>query len=88
MAAGSRLPVKCASVIFVLLVVCTLPASAQWQIGDEGKTSIKFGFLIQPRAEVIDSGDDTAQNLFIRRLRVLAGGTITEKLTFFFETAE
>lgn len=88
MTGGFRLVSKCAPFAFgfAFLVAFSAPAAAQWQIGDEGKTSIKFGFLVQPRAEAIDSEDDTAQNLFIRRLRILAGGTITEKLTFFFET--
>jgi hypothetical protein len=85
MAALSRLLVRCAPLTLVLLLVSSAPAMAQWQIGDEAKTSIKFGLLLQPRAEIID-GDDTAQNLFIRRLRILAGGTLAQNLTFFFET--
>lgn len=85
MAAGSRLLVKCAPVVLVSLIAFSAPAMAQWQIGDEAKTSIKFGFLVQPRGELIDA-DDTAQNLFIRRLRILAGGTLAQNLTFFFET--
>ena len=42
MAAASRLLVRCAPLTFVLLLVFSAPAMAQWQIGDEAKTSIKF----------------------------------------------
>lgn len=64
------------------------PADAQWQISTEdGSTSIKFGFLVQARAEFVeDLVGDTEQNLFFRRLRILAGGKLTDELSFFLET--
>ena len=62
-----------------------LPAHAQWEL-TSGDTSIKFGFLVQGRAESLETGDVTAENLFFRRLRLLAGGKLTDRLTFFFET--
>jgi len=72
-------------------LVCLLAAApavqAQWQIQTEdGTSSIKFGFLVQGRAESLDIGDDTSQNLFFRRLRLLAGGKLNDKLSFFLET--
>lgn len=63
-------------------------AQAQWQIKTEdGNSSIKFGFLAVGRAdqEELASGED-AQNLYFRRFRLLAGGKIGEKWSFFFET--
>jgi hypothetical protein len=65
-----------------------MPSAAQaaWQISDED-SSIKFGFLAQMRAESVspDIGSDT-NDLFFRRLRLLAGGKLTDKISFFFET--
>ncbi|HET9694831.1 MAG TPA: porin, partial [Steroidobacteraceae bacterium] len=62
-------------------------AHAQWQISPTDGSSIKFGFLVQGQAESVDiNQDDTAQNLFFRRLRVLAGGKINDQWSFFFET--
>jgi len=64
-------------------------ALAQWQIeSKDGKASLKFGFLVQPQMELLETADQTATstNLFIRRFRVLFGGNFTEKWSFFFET--
>lgn len=74
-----------ALLFFLGILIPFSPAFAQWQIGS-GDSSIKFGFLVQARGEMIDSEADTAQNLFFRRLRLLAGGSLNERLTFFFET--
>ncbi len=71
----------------LLLLLAAVPVQAQWQLtSPDGSSSIKFGFLAQMRAESLDTGADTAQNLFFRRLRLLAGGKLTDKLTFFMET--
>lgn len=75
--------------VVVLLVGCLLfafGASAQWEIKNEDGSSIKFGFLVQARGELLDSDSATAQNLFFRRLRLLAGGTLNERFSFFLET--
>ena len=61
-------------------------ANAQWEFAPTDGSSIKFGYLAQPTAEFLDSGSDTSQNLFFRRLRLLAGGKINDKISFFFET--
>jgi hypothetical protein len=67
---------------------CVAPsAHAQWEIKPTDGSSIKFGFLVQGQAESVDvNQDDTSQNLFFRRLRVLAGGKINDQWSFFFET--
>lgn len=65
------------------------PAAAQlqWSSKDE-KTSFKVGLLGQLQAESADVAgtDDSANNLFIRRLRVIMGFTLGEKISVFLET--
>jgi hypothetical protein len=73
----------------VTLAVAARPAAAQWQIDSkDGKASLKVGFLIQPQLELLETVDQegTSTNLFIRRLRVILGGTLNEHWSFFFET--
>jgi len=72
-----------------LVVAAAAPADAQWAIeSKDGNSSIKFGFLVQGWAETYENpdGEDSANNLFFRRLRLIAGGKITPKFTFFMET--
>jgi hypothetical protein len=80
--------------IFLAALTMTLagparPAAAQWQIDSkDGTSSLKIGFLIQPQLELLETADQTgtSTNLFIRRLRVILGGTLSEHWSFFFET--
>ena len=68
---------------------CLAPtAQAQWQIQPTDGSSIKVGFLLQGQAESVDvaGSDDTSNNLFFRRARILLGGKINDQWTFFFET--
>lgn len=73
-------------------LMCAVPAAhAQWEIKPTDGSSIKFGFLMQGRAEasdvnLSDGSQETANDLYFRRLRLLAGGKINDKLSFFFET--
>lgn len=72
-----------------LAATATSPAYAQWVIeSKDGSSSIKFGFLVQGRAETFEAADggDAANDLYFRRLRLLAGGKITDRFTFFMET--
>ena len=65
------------------------PAFAQWQVeSDDGKASVKFGLLAQPQLETLETADhqDTSVNLFIRRVRLLVGGSVSERWSFFLET--
>jgi len=79
---------------FALLAVLLLPSIAEgadppWRIvSSDGKSSIQFGFLAQPQAEWLTTADgtDTSQNLFLRRLRLIVGGKVNEKISFFIET--
>jgi hypothetical protein len=77
------------TLLTVVMMLFAAGASAQWKIETEdGSSMVKFGFLLQGRAETLDaaSGETTARDLYIRRFRLLAGGKITDKLGFFVET--
>ena len=65
------------------------PTSAQVGIASaDGKQTLNLGFLAQPQYEALDNADatHTGENLFFRRLRIIMGGKINDKLSFFFET--
>jgi hypothetical protein len=77
------------AVATVVMVFAARPAEAQWQIeSKDGTSSLRFGFLIQPQLELLETADQEAvsTNLFIRRLRLVVGGTLSEHWSFFFET--
>jgi hypothetical protein len=72
-----------------MAMIPAAPAAAQWQIdGKDGKSSLKIGFLAQPQYEEVDTSDgsDQSRNFFLRRIRVIFGGTISDRWSFFFET--
>ncbi len=78
-----------AAVAAVLAGASADRADAQWQIDSkDGKTNIKIGFLAQPQAEIVDTPDGTGQskNVYLRRIRIMFGGKVAERWTFFFET--
>jgi len=73
----------------VVLSLLSSPAGAQWQIASaDGSSTLKLGVLLQPQAELIETadGEDHSQNLFLRRARILLGGTYSERWSFFLET--
>jgi len=73
----------------VMLAALPLPIDAQWQVtSPDGKSSLKLGVLLQPQAELIETSDAEhhSQNLFLRRARLLLGGTYSERWSFFLET--
>ncbi len=91
---GPRLSPFVAALAAALLVAAA-PAHAQWQIeSKDGTSSIKFGFLAQPQFEALQTTDPTsptgdtvyAKNLFLRRFRIIFGGTVAKKWSYFFET--
>ncbi len=64
-------------------------AHAQWTVSSpDGKSAISIGFLSQMQFEAIETADGTGceQNLFFRRLRLMGGGRIGSRISFFFET--
>jgi hypothetical protein len=78
------------------LVPCTLallfahasPARAQAIIKVNDTVNLKFGALAQFQADWLEDpgADDTQQNLFIRRIRLLFGGQVAKNVTFFVQT--
>jgi hypothetical protein len=78
-----------AALLTVALLAAAQPAAAQlqWSSKDE-KQSFKIGLLGQVQAESADVAgtDDTAKNLFLRRLRLILGYNLGEKLSVFLET--
>jgi Phosphate-selective porin O and P len=72
----------------LLLSVIPSSALAQAAITVNEDVNIKFGVLGQVQADWLEDPvtDDTTQNLFIRRIRVLVGGQVAKNVTFFVET--
>ena len=77
----------------VVISFCLQPVSAQappykFKMVDSEDTTVKFGFLAQPQVESLENtaGDDYDNTVFFRRLRLMAGGNITDKLSFFIES--
>jgi hypothetical protein len=86
---GTGTTLRGACVVATTLLAFAPSASAQWVIeGKDGGSSIKVGFLVQPQAEWLETpaGDHYSQNLFLRRFRLLFGGKVSERWSFFFET--
>lgn len=86
---GSKAAAGVAAAVLAALLLLAPDAAAQLQISSpDDSVTIKLGLLAQGRYEALDDaeGDDTAQNLFFRRLRLLAGGKLGERWSFFLET--
>jgi hypothetical protein len=64
------------------------PARAQAVIKVNEDVNLKFGVLGQFQADWLEDpvSDTTAQNLFIRRIRLIFGGQVAKHVTFFVET--
>ncbi len=83
---------KLASIgILAVLVLGGWAATANAQISiasADKKMTLNLGFLSQLQYEALDTAntEHTGQNLFFRRLRLMAGGKINDNLTYFFET--
>ena len=77
------------AVAVLLALLAVVPASAEWRVeSKDGETSIKFGFLVQPWAQAVETPDaaNWSYNMFFRRLRLIAGGQVTKNFSFFVET--
>lgn len=62
---------------------------AQWAVSSaDGKSTLNVGFLSQLQFEALESTDASyyQQNLFFRRLRLMAGGRINDRLSLFLDT--
>ncbi|MEI9952867.1 MAG: hypothetical protein WDO74_28820 [Pseudomonadota bacterium] len=53
-----------------------------------GSATLKIGLLLQPQYEAISSASQsgTANNIFLRRTRLLVGGTLFKNFEYFFDT--
>lgn len=72
----------------VFIAALAPPARAQVQIKVNEDVNFKLGVLGQFQADWLEdpANDDTTQNLFIRRIRLLFGGQVAKNVTFFVET--
>jgi hypothetical protein len=73
---------------WALLFVGAVDARAQVLIKVNEDVNFRLGILGQFQADWLEdpAADSWAQNLFIRRARVLFGGQVARNVTFFFET--
>jgi hypothetical protein len=88
MASGSRASRWAVSLLLAALAA-SAPAAAQIQMTSaDGKQSFKIGVLGQLQLEEIDnaSGKDKADNIFLRRLRLLGNFKLSDQLTIFVDT--
>ncbi len=74
--------------LLIIVLFVTSAASAQMAIKVNDNVNLKFGILMQTQAEELQDAATRgyAQNIFIRRARLLLGGQIAPNLTFFVET--
>lgn len=70
-------------------MLAAVPGAAQLTItSPDGSASLKLGVLAQPQAEWLENtdGETTAQNLFVRRIRLLVGGKVGDRFSLFLDT--
>jgi len=75
-------------VAVTLSLVVASAALGQMQIKVNDNVNVKFGILMQSQGDALQDAATRsyAQNVFIRRARLLLGGQISPNLTFFVET--
>lgn len=81
--------IVCAAILFSSSLQSLYASGPPWKFTmNEGKTSFSFGFLAQPQFESLEnpSGEGRLDNIFLRRFRLIAGGKINSKLSFFVES--
>ncbi len=84
----SRIPL-CVTALLLAAAGSLRAEAPPWKFSfSEGKRSVTFGFLAQPQFESLTKpgGFGTANNLFMRRFRLIAGGKLSRKLSFFVES--
>src|SRR5438067_4176160 len=77
-------------VLSLVTLSCGIAATAhaQVEIYASDDVSFKLGILGQFQADTLTDPPTTANtdNLFVRRLRLMVGGQVAKKVTFFVET--
>jgi hypothetical protein len=79
---------RLAAFTLAFIVAAPLSLSAQVQIKVNEDVNFKLGVLGQFQGDWLEDPveDDTQQNLFIRRIRLLFGGQVAKNVSFFIET--
>jgi phosphate-selective porin O/P len=72
------------------LALVLLPEAARAQVVVKANDTVAFrlGFLVQPSVDSLQDpvSQGYSQNLFLRRVRLLAAGSLAKDVSFFFET--
>jgi hypothetical protein len=76
----------CLAVVPLFVIAARVDAQVVIKVNDD--VNFKLGVLGQFQADWLEDAqaDDTTQNLFIRRVRLLFGGQVAKNVTFFVET--
>lgn len=76
------------ALLAIALTTMTLPAGAQASIKVGDDVTIRFGTLLQGWGDWTQDpvSEGYAQNLYLRRARLLVGGQVAKNITFFIET--
>ena len=79
---------RTAACVAAVLLAGSLPARAQIVVRAGNDVNFKLGVLGQFQADTIDhpTGEPNTSNLFVRRLRLIFGGQVAKKVSFFVET--
>jgi len=79
---------RIAALTVASLIAAPVAGRAQAVIKVNDEVNFKLGVLGQFQADWLGdpAADDTAQNLFVRRIRLLFGGQVAKNVTFFVET--
>lgn len=81
--------IRCAALVLACVVGASSAAESQWRITSaDGASSLSVGLLAQPQMEVVTApeGADAATNFLIRRTRLIFGGKVGDRVSFFVET--
>ena len=78
-----------ASFSVLVLAAPVLGADPPWRVSSaDGTVSLTFGVLTQPQVESVTTPDgvDTANHFLLRRTRLVLGGRLGNRVTFFIDT--
>lgn len=82
--------IRISVLILIGMLGAAANAAAQWKITSaDGNTSLTLGVLAQPQVESLTAADptsDAAVNIFLRRMRFIFGGKVTDRVSFFIDT--
>lgn len=73
----------------VLALACAVPAHAQWTVASvSGRGALTIGVLAQSQLEAFESpgSHDVAQNVFVRRARLMFGARIDDRTSVYLDT--